>query len=155
MNITVDKLNDDGIVKLLQEHLQDMHAQSPAESVHALPLQALKAADLTFWSARELGQAIGCIALKQLSSTAGEIKSMRTREAARGRGVAGALLQTLLHEANQRGYQTLWLETGSMAFFRPARRLYKKYGFYECGPFADYKEDPHSVFMRYDIRAKR
>lgn len=148
MTIILDLIEDDGIPELLQEHLQDMYAQSPADSVHALPLQALKADDLTFWSVREHGQALGCIALKQLNHGEGEIKSMRTREAARGRGIASALLLQLITEAKQRDYHTLWLETGSMEFFLPARQLYIKHGFQECGPFGHYQRDPHSVFMK-------
>jgi putative acetyltransferase len=73
---------------------------------------------------------------------------MRTREAARGRGIASALLQQLVEEAKQRDYHTLWLETGSMEFFLPARQLYIKHGFQECGPFGHYQHDPHSVFMQ-------
>jgi putative acetyltransferase len=43
------------------------------------------------------------------------------------------------------------LETGSMEFFRPARALYASFGFAPCPPFADYREDPNSVFMTKEL----
>ncbi len=46
-----------------------------------------------------------------------------------------------------RDYRRLSLETGAMEFFEPARRLYRKFGFEQCGPFSTYKEDSNSVFF--------
>lgn len=132
---------------LLDEHLADMFATSPAESVHALDHSALVAPDITFWTAREQGLLLGCGALKALSATEGEIKSMRTTTAARRRGVARLLLAHVLTEARTRGYVQLLLETGSEEFFAPARALYQRHGFVECAPFGSYKADPHSTFM--------
>jgi putative acetyltransferase len=76
-----------------------------------------------------------------------EIKSMRTASAHLRRGVGASMLQHLLEEARRRGYRRLSLETGSMAAFAPARNLYQRFGFEACPPFADYAEDPYSVFM--------
>jgi putative acetyltransferase len=45
------------------------------------------------------------------------------------------------------GFTRLSLETGSYEFFLPARKLYEKFGFHYCEPFADYQSDPNSVFM--------
>lgn len=53
----------------------------------------------------------------------------------------------LITEAADRGVTRLSLETGSMAFFAPARRLHERHGFVYCGPFGDYRADPRSVFM--------
>lgn len=141
-----DPLRDDVHV-LLVEHLADMHATSPAESVHALDHAALADPAVTFWTAREDGELLGCAALRQLSGTEAEVKSMRTATAARGRGVAAALLVHLLGVARRRGYERVSLETGSQDFFDPARRLYARHGFTECGPFGDHVLDPSSVFM--------
>jgi putative acetyltransferase len=124
-----------------------MRSVSPPESKHALDLQGLKAPEITFWTVYEGEQLLGCAALKALSAGQGEVKSMRVDAAARGKGVGSALLNHLLAEARARGYQSLWLETGSMAFFEPARRLYRKHGFVLCEPFGDYRADPNSVFM--------
>ncbi len=132
---------------LLAEHLADMHATSPPESVHALDHAALTDPAVSFWTAGEDGELLGCAALKRLSSTEAEVKSMRTATAARGRGVAAALLVHLLGVARRRGYGRVSLETGSQDFFDPARRLYTRHGFEECGPFGDYAPDPSSVFM--------
>lgn len=138
--------------RLLEEHLADMFATSPAESVHALDHGALAGPDITFWTARDSavpggGVLLGCAALKDLGADEGEIKSMRTAQPARGRGVAALLLGRILDEAGLRGYHRLLLETGSQEFFAPARRLYGRHGFVPCPPFAGYQPDPNSVFM--------
>jgi putative acetyltransferase len=72
---------------------------------------------------------------------------MRTAYELRGRGVGKFMLRHILEEARRRGYERLSLETGSMAAFDPARRLYESHGFEYCGPFANYVPDPHSVYM--------
>ena len=135
------------VLQLLGEHLADMLATSPAESVHALDSAALSGPAITFWTAREDDELLGCGALKQLQRGRGEIKSMRTALHARGRGVATLLLTHILAEARLRGYGRLYLETGSQDFFAPARRLYQRHGFRICPPFAGYADDPNSVFM--------
>ena len=144
--LTDDPLRAD-VIALLEEHLADMYATSPPESVHALDPTALTGPGLAFWTLREDGAVLGCAALKQLDAGHGEIKSMRTATAARRRGVAARLLDHVLAEAGSRGYRRLSLETGSQDFFAPARSLYASRGFAECGPFGDYTPDPHSVFM--------
>ncbi|MBD1556589.1 GNAT family N-acetyltransferase [Vibrio sp. S9_S30] len=147
MEIKIDKLDSKEIIALLNEHLDDMYATSPPESVHALDLVALKKPEITFWSAWDNGELLGCAALKQLDSSHAELKSMRTARVARNRGVASRLLQHVLTVAEDRKYEKISLETGSMDFFKPARTLYEKNGFVYCGPFADYQPDPNSQFM--------
>ncbi|MBW3695187.1 GNAT family N-acetyltransferase [Vibrio sp. T187] len=151
MEIREDNLEGNGVIRLLEEHLEDMYATSPPESVHALDVAALKHESITFWSASENGEILGCVAIKELDKTHGEIKSMRTAESARKKGVGTQLLTHILQVAAQRSYQNLSLETGSMAFFKPARDLYEKHGFRYCDPFADYELDPHSQFMSIDL----
>ena len=147
MDIRVDDLNGQEIAALLSEHLRSMYLHSPPESVHALDIGRLRAPDITMWSAWEDGELLGCAALKELDREHGEIKSMRTVSRHLRKGVASALLRHILAEAKRRSYRRLSLETGSMAAFAPARNLYARYGFQPCGPFADYVEDPNSVFM--------
>ncbi|TPV55645.1 GNAT family N-acetyltransferase [Aestuariibacter sp. GS-14] len=155
MHIIVDDLTHPAIHALLEEHLADMRATSPPESVHALDLTGLRHPSITFFSAWEQGSLqrtsqgtlLGCIAIKLLDAQQAEIKSMRTPKAARGKGTAKQLLKHLMAFAEQRGIRTLYLETGSMAFFEPARQLYLSHGFEFCGPFADYTDDPNSCFM--------
>lgn len=153
MEIKIDNLQGAEIASLLEEHLRDMYAVSPPESVHALDLDKLRQPEITFWSIWDNGRLAGCIALKEHNATHGEIKSMRTAQAFRGRGVAKKLLQHLIDTAQQRKYQQLSLETGAEPFFNPARRLYAAFGFEICAPFADYQEDPNSVFMNKTLIA--
>lgn len=154
VTIQLDRPDAPDVRQLLEEHLADMFATSPAESVHALDHTALADPAVTFWSARDVdGVLLGCGALTTLGARDGEIKSMRTSATARGRGVAAALVDTILAEARSRGYDALWLETGAEEFFAPARRLYARAGFVECGPFGTYTEDPNSVFMTLGLRA--
>jgi putative acetyltransferase len=143
----VDDLNRAEVRRLVAEHLTDMYATSPAESVHALDLEALRKPDVTFWTAWSDGELLACGALKELNPREAEVKTMRTAAAARGRGVGARMLTHLLDEAKARGYERVSLETGSQPYFAAARRLYARHGFVECGPFVGYVEDPHSVFM--------
>jgi len=147
MKIKVDDLRGGEIASLLQQHIDDMRATSPPESVHALDLESLRQSAITFWSIWESEQLAGCGAIKELDQYHAEIKSMRTSTSFQKRGVASTLLQHIIDEAKLRGYQRLSLETGSMEFFEPARKLYEKYGFDYCPPFSTYGEDPNSVFM--------
>lgn len=151
MNIKIDDLNHSQIIALLQEHLDDMYATSPPESVHALDIEKLKQPHITFYSAWENETLLGCIAISKLSETHGEIKSMRTSHSARGRGVASRLLQHVIESAFQKHITTLSLETGTQDYFSAARNLYRKFGFIECGPFANYTNDPHSCFMTLNL----
>jgi putative acetyltransferase len=147
MDIRHDDLRGPDIRALLDEHLRDMRAISPPESVHALDLAALRGPDITFWTVWSASELLGCGALKELDPRHGEIKSMRTAAAHRREGVARAMLRHILREAESRGYLRLSLETGSQAAFEPARRLYASFGFAFCPPFGTYGEDPNSVFM--------
>ena len=147
MHIEVDDLSRPEIHALLEEHLADMYATSPPESVHALDVRALVDPTITVWTLWDGDDLLGCVALKEHSPVDGEVKSMRTTAAARGRGVATLLLRHLLDEARRRGYERVSLETGSQDFFAAARRLYLRHGFVACGPFADYRVDPHSVYL--------
>ena len=147
MRIREDDLTGKKIADLLREHLESMYEISPPESVHALDLEALRSPDITFWSAWEGDELLGCGALKELDSKTGEVKSMRTAQAHRRRGVASNLLEHILQEAERRAYDRLLLETGSFPEFAPAQALYIRYGFEYRGPFADYIDDPNSVFM--------
>jgi putative acetyltransferase len=135
------------VYALLDEHLRNMHELSPPESVHALDVGSLKSPDVTFWTVRDGATLLGCAALKELDPEHGEVKSMRTPAALRRRGAGRAVLAHIVAVARARGYRRLSLETGSMAAFAPAHRLYETFGFTYCGPFGDYEPDPNSVFM--------
>ena len=147
MEIRIDDLSGPEIRALLDEHLSNMRAISPPESVHALDLEELKKPDVTFWTAWSGTELVGCGALKELDPTHGEIKSMRTATAHRREGVAREMLRHIIEEGSRRTYHRLSLETGSQEEFEPAQKLYETFGFTFCPPFGDYAEDPNSVFM--------
>ena len=130
-----------------------MHEQSPPEDIHALDIDGLLDPAVTFYSYRLNGQVLGVGALKELGAAHGELKSMHTLAAARGRGIGAAMLAHLIAVARGRGYTRLSLETGSMTGFAPARSLYQRAGFEYCDPFADYLTSPNSVFMTMDLAA--
>lgn len=147
LRIEVDDLTRPAIHALLNEHLQNMYALSPPESVHALDLEKLRRPGITFWSAWDGAVLAGCGALKELDAKHGEVKSMRTPSALRRRGAGRAILSHIIAVARERRYERLSLETGASEAFKPAQTLYESFGFTYCGPFGEYKDDPNSVFM--------
>jgi len=151
LQIREDDLTGEKIGTFLREHLEDMNEVTPPESIHALPLEGLRSPAVTFWSVWEGAELLGCGALKELDAKTGEVKSMRTAEAHRGRGIGGRLLEHIIGEARRRAYAHLTLETGATPAFAPARALYLRYGFVYRGPFADYADDPNSVFMTKEL----
>ncbi len=152
MIIKIDNLDGAQVKQLLQEHHEDMLKHSPPESVHALDLSSLKQPEVTFWTAWINGQLAGCGALKKLDDKHAELKSMRTSQQFLRKGVAGNLLKQMLAIAEERSYEKVSLETGTMEAFVPAQKLYKSFGFRECKPFADYQEDPYSMFLEKTLK---
>lgn len=152
IEMRLDDLSSEATRALVRRHLAGMHAASPPESVHAFDVDALKKPGVTFWSAHVDGRVAGCCALARLDDSRGELKSMRVADEFLGKGIGRAMLDHLLREAKQRGWTSVWLETGSTPPFAPALKLYESAGFARCGPFADYVEDPFSIFMTRAIR---
>ena len=142
-----DDLSRPPVLGLIEEHLRNMHELSPPEHVFAFDAGKLKSPDVTFWTAWQADVLVGCAALKELSRTDGEIKSMRTPSGQRRTGAGRALLNHILDVARSRGYRVLYLETGCHPAFVPAQTLYASAGFTPCGPFASYRENGNSVFM--------
>ncbi len=146
-----DSVSHPDVIQLIEAHVQNMRELSPPESTHTLPLNELRAPEVSCWSLWVDDSLAGFAALKELAGVEGEIKSMRTAPEFLRRGVAAKLLENIITEAKARGYQCLYLETGSFEAFAAARTLYQRFGFEYCGPFADYKEDPNSIFMRLNL----
>lgn len=151
MNIAEGDLDEPDVIALLREHLQGMADHSPPESIHALDIEGLKAPDITFWALRDGDELLGCIALKQLDDAHGEIKSMRTSSSHLRKGVGAVLLKHVIGEARRRSYVRLSLETGSGPGFEAAHALFDRFGFVQCGPFADYDDDPFSRFRTLEL----
>lgn len=147
MKIEIDNLSRPDVLALVAEHLNDMHEVTPLEHVFAFDAAKLRAPDVTFWTAWDTGTLLGCAALKELSPTAGEVKSMRTPAHLRRHGAGRALLQHVVTVARERGYHELFLETGRQDSFAPAHALYRSAGFSDCGPFGSYTDNGNSVFM--------
>lgn len=152
MKIILDDLSQPAVAQLLQQHLDDMYRISPPESVHSLNLVGLKSPNIKFWCAWQDEQLLGCGALKLHEGQHGEIKSIRTDNHHRRKGVATAILQHIIQFAHANNLVRLSLETGSHAFFEPAHLLYQGHGFLFCGPFADYRVDPNSKFMTLTLK---
>jgi len=147
MRIELDDISKPQVLALLEEHLRNMYEITPHDQVFAFDANKLRAPGVVFWTAWEHNALLGCAALKELSTTQGEVKSMRTPASLRRRGAGRALLDHILKVSRQRGYCELLLETGSHPAFAPAQSLYRSVGFRECGPFGAYKENGSSVFM--------
>jgi putative acetyltransferase len=149
--IIEDDLSGAQIAALLRLHLDEMHHWSPPESVHAMPIERLRAPDVTFYAAWAGVQLAACGAIKQLDAAHGELKSMRAAPEYRGKGAGKAMLLHLLAEARARGYSRVSLETGRPEPFLPARQLYESNGFAECPPFGDYVSDDFSICMTREL----
>ncbi len=151
--ISVDDPRRADVRALLERHLAFALSASPPEHSFALDVDGLLDPAITFYSLRAGGELLGVGALKQLDPWHGEIKSMHTAQAARGRGVGRAMLSHLLGVARSRGYRRVSLETGTMAEFAPARALYASAGFTACGPFGGYRPSGDNCFMTLPLEA--
>jgi putative acetyltransferase len=145
-------LSNPHVIELLHIHLATCRSQTALGSVHALDLNGLQSSDISFWTIWDGETLLGCGALRSLSPDHGEIKSMHTAQTMRGKGVGTAIMRHIIATARARGMSRLSLETGSWEYFGPAREFYKKHGFLECPPFANYVPDPNSVFMSLELR---
>jgi putative acetyltransferase len=151
IDIRPGSLDDPRILALLDVHLALARSVSPPESTHDFDAGGVKGHGIALWAAWEGESLLGFGALAELDPDQGEVKSMHVAEAARARGVGGAILRHLQSEARARGYRRLSLETGAMDYFAPARAMYRRHGFRDCGPFGQYRPDPNSAFMTMDL----
>ncbi|HTM33067.1 MAG TPA: GNAT family N-acetyltransferase [Vicinamibacterales bacterium] len=151
MRIELDDVSRPEVLALLEEHLRNMYELTPPEQVFAFDATKLRAPDVTMWTVWDGDQLIGCGALKELSATAGEIKSMRTPAALRRRGAGRAILEHIIGVARARGYRDLFLETGAHPGFAAAHQLYASAGFQRCGAFGSYVATGNNVFMHLSL----
>jgi putative acetyltransferase len=151
MRIISGDLTDQRVIDLFHYHLTNSRAHTAPGSAHALDLEGLQSPDIDFWTAWDGEALVAMGALKELSDDHGEIKSIRTAQAAQRKGIGSAMLQHIISVARSRGISRLSLETGSWDYFRPAIAFYRSHGFVECPPFGDYVPDSNSVFMTLDL----
>lgn len=152
LEIREDDLTGDETRALLAFHLADARSKTPAEYAFALDLSGLKAPNITVWTAWAGPALAGVGALKALGEGTGEVKSMRTDPNHLRQGVASALLEHIIEEARRRGLKRLSLETGVGPAFEPALALYRKRGFIDGEPFADYQPSAFNQFLHLEIR---
>jgi putative acetyltransferase len=151
MRIAPGDLSDPRVVDLLLVHLASARAATAPGSAHALDLDGLRAPDISFWAMWDDETLVGIGALKRLAADHGEVKSMHIVQSRRRGGAGSAMLRHIIAAARFCGMSRLSLETGSWDYFRPAHALYRRHGFVDCAPFADYGLDPNSVFMSLDL----
>lgn len=145
------ELDFDDVRALLSQHFAEMRAGSPPEACHVLPIDGLRVPAIRFFTLRENAVLLGCGALKRLEPGHGEVKSMRTANSARGRGVGKAMLDHIVMQARDEDIGRLSLETGSTEQFAAANRLYEREGFAHCGPFGDYADTVWTRFFTKEI----
>jgi putative acetyltransferase len=151
VRIVEDDLTGAAVGALLRYHLEQMHLNSPPDSVFAFDMERLRAPDVTFWTAWDGDVLLGCGAMKQLDPAHGEIKSMRTAPDHLRKGIAAALLDHIIRIARDRGYARLSLETGSGEAFEPALALYRQRGFLDGTAFGDYQPTAFNQFLHLDL----
>jgi putative acetyltransferase len=154
MKITDGGLDDPRVQALLSHHVHSARAETGRGSAHALDLSGLKSPDIHFWSAWDGDQVVAIGALRRISESLGEVKSMHTEQSHRRKGAGSAMLRHIIATAHQMGLSRLSLETGSWPYFNAAREFYRRHGFVECPPFGSYVPDPNSVFMTLDLGGK-
>ena len=136
---------------LLKKHFIELRSVSPAGSTHVLDIEGLKDPSIKFWSLWENNKLVGCGALKFLEKNHGEFKSIRVADEFKKKGIGERIINHLIGEAKKLKISKLSIETGAGDFFLPARKLFSKFGFKSCPPFAHYKDDPNSCYYTLDI----
>ncbi|MCB8878949.1 GNAT family N-acetyltransferase [Acidisoma cellulosilytica] len=147
MTVTVarEPVHQPAVRALLEPAWALSGALYPAESNHHLDESALELPDVSFFVARNNTTACGCGALMRVDERYGEVKSLFVAPAARGLGLARALLAAIEAEARKQGLSLLRLETGIRQ--PEAIGLYEATGFRRIAPFGTYQDDPLSLFM--------
>ena len=141
-----NNFDDPKVNELLNKHFFELRSVSPEGSTHVLDIAGLKDPSIRFWSLWEHNELLGCGAIKIFNDEHGEFKSIRVADNFRNSGVGEKIISHLIDQAKQIGIKKLSIETGAGDFFSPARKLFKKFGFKPCKPFAHYKEDPNSCY---------
>lgn len=105
-----------------------------------------------FWLAFEDDELVGTLALKDVGDGVCALRKMFVKQAYRGRerGIAAALMRTLLDHARDKGVREIYL--GTVDVYHAAHRFYEKSGFTEVS-----REDvPDSVpLMDVDVKYYR
>ena len=146
-----NNFDESQVNELLTKHFIELRSVSPPGSTHVLDIPGLKDPTIRFWSLWDGDNLVGCGALKLLEKEHGEFKSIRVADKFRKNGMGEKIIAHLIDQAKQIGIKRLSIETGSGDFFAPARKLFTKFGFKKCKPFAHYKDDPNSCYFSLEI----
>ena len=146
-----NNFDDPQVNELLTKHFIELRSVSPEGSSHVLDIPGLKDPSIKFWSLWENNKLVGCGALKFLEKNHGEFKSIRVADEFKKKGIGERIIKHLIDEAIKLKISKLSIETGAGEFFLPARKLFVKFGFKSCPPFAHYKEDPNSCYYTLNI----
>lgn len=148
VSIAIETPLQDDVRELVRELNAYLNPLSPPEFQFQMTVEQMADTATTLFVARdESGRAVGMGALKVESAEMAEVKRMYTRPEIRGKRVGAALLEAITGLAREKGIAHLMLETGSVAGFEPAHRLYVGAGFTRCGAFLDYPESAYSAFF--------
>jgi putative acetyltransferase len=142
--------NSPDVAALLAD--SEAHARSlyPPEGIYMLDPRELVESSVRFLVARSVeGVAQGCGAVVLAEDRYAEIKRMYVRPESRGRGVGALILRRLEAEVLGLGVYVIRLETGPLQ--TEAIRLYRRFGYRDCGPFGAYGPGPFSLFMEKDL----
>lgn len=145
MPIALESPNQADVLALIEALDAYQKPMYPPESHHGIDLAALSRPEVLFAVVRsDSGEAVGCGAIV-VGPEFGEVKRMYLQPGQRGKGLSKALMRFLESQAQSRGCQVFTVETGPLQ--HEAIGLYERMGYLRCGPFGDYGEDPHSVYM--------
>lgn len=151
LRIEPGDFRDPRVIEMIERHLERARAETEPGSAHALDLSGLMDPSVQFWTVWDNEELVAMGAMKRLDATHYELKSMFTSETRRRSGIGAHMVDFICRQAADAGAKQVSLETGSWAYFEPAVALYRDAGFFECAPFADYVEDPNSIFMTRNL----
>jgi len=130
----------------------ELAAEYSPEQRHGLTVRDIFQPHVRFFVAYADDVPAGCGGVALFADFA-ELKRMYVRPAARGRGVADALVGRLIEETQAVGLRILRLETGTRQ--RAAMRFYARHGFERCEVFGPYASLPRPAIRESFFMEKR
>ena len=91
----------------------------------------------------------GCIALRKLGDQVCEMKRLYVRNEFRGRGIGVQLIEQIIADAREIGYQAMRLDTFPPKMAK-ALKLYESHGFHPIGHYY-HNPNPETLFMERDL----
>ncbi|KQQ36476.1 hypothetical protein ASG19_08570 [Rhizobium sp. Leaf306] len=145
VTIAIELPDQPDVAALIEMSDSFMAGLYPQEGNFAVDINALCQPDIVFVVARLDGKAVGCGGLKWLGDKTAEVKRIFVHDNARGHGVGRRIMGMLEDLAASHRIERVYLETGPLN--TEAIGLYQGLGYRTCGAFAQYDENPYSLFM--------